>query len=48
MANSTNSAEQLKDVVLVGSDHGGFELKRKILDFLELNYIPVEDVGTYF
>lgn len=48
MSNSTNSAEQLKDILLIGSDHGGFELKQKILAFLKANSIPCEDVGTYF
>lgn len=33
--------------VFIGSDHGGYELKKKIINFLKrLKYI-VEDLGTY-
>jgi len=33
--------------VIIGSDHGGFNLKNKIIEYLKLNEIDVEDLGTY-
>jgi len=33
--------------VIVGSDHGGYNLKNKIIEYLKLNEIEVVDAGTY-
>lgn len=33
--------------VAIGSDHGGFELKEKIVDYLKRNKIEFEDFGTF-
>lgn len=33
--------------VVIGSDHGGFEYKEVIIDYLKSNNIEVFDVGTY-
>lgn len=33
--------------VAVASDHGGFTLKKTVLNFLEEKNIPCEDMGTY-
>ncbi|MBQ6515901.1 ribose 5-phosphate isomerase B [bacterium] len=33
--------------VIIGSDHGGFNLKNKIIEYLKLNEIETEDMGTY-
>ena len=33
--------------IIVGSDHGGFELKEKIVKFLEEQGYDFHDVGTY-
>ncbi|MHB8483133.1 MAG: ribose 5-phosphate isomerase B [Nitrospiria bacterium] len=33
--------------VIVGSDHAGFDFKKKIIDQLKAQTIAVEDVGTY-
>jgi len=33
--------------IVVGSDHGGFELKETLKKYLERKGLPVEDVGTY-
>ena len=33
--------------IAVGSDHGGFELKKAIIDHLESKNIEVKDYGTY-
>ena len=33
--------------VAIGSDHGGFEYKGKIIDFLNKNGYEVKDFGTY-
>ena len=46
--NITSSAKQMEDVLLIGSDHGGFELKQKILAWLQANDFACHDVGTYF
>lgn len=32
--------------IWIGNDHGGYELKKKIIDFLEARGLPVEDVGS--
>ncbi len=32
--------------VAIGADHGGFELKEKVVNFLNENAIEVEDYGT--
>lgn len=37
--------ENLK--IAIGSDHGGFEYKNKIVDYLKAKGYSVEDVGTY-
>lgn len=37
--------EDLK--VAIGSDHGGFHLKGKIIEYLQVNNIPFTDVGTH-
>jgi ribose 5-phosphate isomerase B len=33
--------------IAVGSDHGGYELKNSIIDFLKEEKYPVEDMGTH-
>lgn len=33
--------------VAIGADHAGFDLKKKIIDFLRLKNFSVTDVGTY-
>lgn len=33
--------------VVIGADHGGFEYKEVIIDYLKSNNIEVFDVGTY-
>lgn len=33
--------------VVVGADHGGFELKQKIIAFLEEKHVDFHDFGTY-
>lgn len=33
--------------IAIGSDHGGFELKQKIISFLEENNFDFKDFGTY-
>ena len=37
--------EKLK--VVIGSDHGGFSLKSKIIEWLNSQKINIEDIGTY-
>lgn len=32
--------------IWIGNDHGGYELKKKIIAFLERRGLPVEDVGS--
>ncbi len=34
-------------MIAVGSDHGGYELKEKLLKFLQKNGYEVEDFGTF-
>lgn len=34
-------------MVYLGADHGGFELKEKIKEYLKLKNISYEDLGTY-
>lgn len=34
-----------KDKIWIGNDHGGYDLKMQILDYLDKNDIPYEDVG---
>ena len=36
-----------KNTVMIGSDHGGFELKEKVKTFLIDQGISVDDVGTH-
>ena len=33
--------------IVIGSDHGGFYLKDKIVSYLKRNSFVLEDVGTY-
>jgi len=33
--------------IAIGSDHGGFELKEKIINYLKRNNIEFEDFGTF-
>ena len=33
--------------IIIGSDHGGFILKNKIIDYLKTNNYEVEDMGCY-
>jgi len=33
--------------VIIGSDHGGLNLKNKIIEYLKMNEIETEDLGTY-
>ena len=33
--------------IWIGNDHGGYELKQKIIAFLEARGLPFEDVGSY-
>lgn len=33
--------------IIIGSDHGGFNYKNKIIDYLKSQNIEVEDEGTY-
>ncbi len=33
--------------VIIGSDHGGFELKEKIVSYLKAKEVDVQDEGTY-
>lgn len=39
--------EKLKDVILIGSDHGGFNLKERSKIYLNHKEIAFQDVGTY-
>lgn len=34
-------------MIAIGSDHGGYELKREIIQYLEKKEIPVLDCGCY-
>lgn len=34
-------------MIAIGSDHGGYELKQKVIRHLEERNIPYEDVGCY-
>lgn len=36
-----------KLTVAIGADHGGFELKEKIVEYLKLKNIEYEDFGTF-
>lgn len=36
-----------KQVLIIGSDHAGFELKNKIISHLEAQGIKIQDAGTY-
>lgn len=33
--------------VVIGADHGGFELKEKIVEYLKSRNIEVKDIGTF-
>lgn len=40
--------DKMKDVkIAIGSDHGGFELKAKIADYLKSKNIEIKDFGTF-
>lgn len=34
-------------MIAIGSDHGGFNLKKKLIDYLEKNKLAYKDFGTY-
>ncbi len=34
-------------MIAIGSDHGGFELKKSVIEYLEKNEIAYEDLGCY-
>ena len=34
-------------MIAIGSDHGGFELKKEIIAYLEKNNLEYKDYGTY-
>ncbi len=34
-------------MIAIGSDHGGFSLKKIIIEYFEENHIPFKDFGTY-
>ncbi|MBE5938393.1 MAG: ribose 5-phosphate isomerase B [Lachnospiraceae bacterium] len=34
-------------MIAIGSDHGGFELKKEIIEYLEKNNLEYKDYGTY-
>ncbi|TCK87913.1 ribose 5-phosphate isomerase B [Natranaerovirga hydrolytica] len=34
-------------MIAIGSDHGGFELKNNIIQYLEENKMPYKDLGCY-
>ncbi|MCK5628994.1 MAG: ribulose-phosphate 3-epimerase [Nanoarchaeota archaeon] len=46
-ANPDKAIKQMKDVILLGCDHGGFELKNKIKTYLDEKHQAYSDVGTY-
>ena len=33
--------------IAIGSDHGGFELKAKLVEFLKAEACEIQDVGTH-
>ena len=37
----------MKEIIPIASDHAGFELKTKVVDFLRSKGFEVEDFGTY-
>jgi len=37
----------MKEKLAIGSDHAGYELKQKVINFLEKDGYVVEDYGTY-
>ncbi len=37
----------MKEKLAIGSDHAGYELKQKVINFLENDGYTVEDFGTY-
>lgn len=37
----------MKKIIPIGCDHAGFELKKKVIDFLESKGYQVEDKGCY-
>ncbi len=44
-ASESTSAPATKKSVIIGADHGGFELKQAVVSFLTENGYPVEDIG---
>ena len=45
--NPDAAVQQLKDVILIGSDHGGLDLKERIKKYLGQKGIAYQDFGTY-
>lgn len=37
----------MKETIIIGCDHAAYELKDKIVDFLEKKGIKVKDIGTF-
>jgi ribose 5-phosphate isomerase B len=37
----------MKETIIIGCDHAAYELKDKIVDFLEKKGIAVKDIGTF-
>jgi ribose 5-phosphate isomerase B len=37
----------MKETIIIGCDHAAYELKDKIVDFLEKKGITVKDIGTF-
>jgi ribose 5-phosphate isomerase B len=37
----------MKETIIIGCDHAAYELKGKIVDFLEKKGIKVKDIGTF-
>lgn len=35
------------DKIMIGNDHGGYELKRELVNYLTENGCPVEDIGSH-
>ncbi|MEA3514476.1 MAG: ribose 5-phosphate isomerase B, partial [Nanoarchaeota archaeon] len=47
LADPDNAIKQMKDTILIGCDHGGFELKNKLKAYLNEKHLAYFDVGTY-
>ena len=46
-ADPDEAIKKLKDVILIGSDHGGFNLKERIKRYLTARRVSCQDIGTY-